>query len=94
MVVGLSPVAVTQTSDLAPFFSKQFLDIQATAEYGFTLKRVRDIMKTYSFTLFENMIFSEIEQKLKNLNSSKSFLELNIPNNIVHLTVIFYSHPK
>ena len=30
MVVGSSPVAVTETSDLAPVSSKEFPDIQAT----------------------------------------------------------------
>ena len=28
------------------FLSKEFLDIQATTECGFTLKRVRDMIKT------------------------------------------------
>ena len=28
--------------------SKEFLDIQATIEYGFTLKRVQDMVRTYS----------------------------------------------
>ena len=36
------------TSDFAPASSKEFLDIQATIECGFTLKRVRDMIKTYS----------------------------------------------
>ena len=27
---------------------KEFLDIQATIEYGFTLKRVRDMTRTFS----------------------------------------------
>ena len=36
------------TSDFAPALSKDFLDIQATIEYGFTLKRVRDMTRTYS----------------------------------------------
>ena len=31
-----------------PALSKKFLDIQATIEYGFTLKRVRDMTRTYS----------------------------------------------
>ena len=35
VVVGSSPVAVT--SDFAPPLSKEFLDIQATMECGFTL---------------------------------------------------------
>ena len=40
------PVAVTQTSDFAPVLSKEFLDIQATIECGFALKRVRDMIRT------------------------------------------------
>ena len=48
MVLGLSPVAVTSPSDFAPASSKEFLDIQATIECGFTLKRVRDMTRTYS----------------------------------------------
>ena len=48
MVVGSNPVAVTSPSDFAPASSKEFLDIQATTECGFTLKRVRDMIKTYS----------------------------------------------
>ena len=35
-------------ADFAPASSKEFLDIQATIECGFTLKRVRDMIKTYS----------------------------------------------
>ena len=31
-----------------PVSSKEFLDIQATIECGFTLKRVRDMIRTYS----------------------------------------------
>ena len=38
----------TSPSDFAPASSKEFLDIQATIECGFTLKRVRDMIKTYS----------------------------------------------
>ena len=34
--------------DFAPASSKEFLDIQATVECGFTLKRVRDMTRTYS----------------------------------------------
>ena len=32
----------------APASSKEFLDIQATIECGFTLKRLRDMTRTYS----------------------------------------------
>ena len=38
-------------SDFAPASSKEFLDIQATIECGFTLKRVRDMIKTYNEVL-------------------------------------------
>ena len=48
MVLGSSPVAVTSPSDFAPVSSKEFLDIRATIECGFTLKRVRDMTRTYS----------------------------------------------
>ena len=34
--------------DIAPVLSEEFLDIQATIECGFTLKRVRDMIRTYS----------------------------------------------
>ena len=37
MVQGSSPVAVTSPSDFVPASSKEFLDIQATTECGFTL---------------------------------------------------------
>ena len=46
--MGSRTVAVTQTSDFAPASSKDFLDIQATIECGFTLKRLRDMIRTYS----------------------------------------------
>ena len=48
MVLGSSPVTVTSPSDFAPASSKEFLDIQATIECRFTLKRVRDMTRTYS----------------------------------------------
>ena len=48
MVLGSSPVAITSPSDFVPASSKEFLDIQATIECGFTLKRVRDMTRTYS----------------------------------------------
>ena len=36
---------VTRTADFASASSKEFLDIQATIERGFTLERVRDMTK-------------------------------------------------
>ena len=48
VVLCFSPIAVTYTSDLAPASRKEFRDIQATIECGFTLKRVRAMTRTYS----------------------------------------------
>ena len=48
VVVVSSPVAVTKPSDFPTVLSKEFLDIEATIECGFTLKRVRDMTRTYS----------------------------------------------
>ena len=56
MVLGSSPVSVTSPSDFAPASSKEFLDIQSTIECGFTLKRVRDMTRTYSHDLDTMMI--------------------------------------
>ena len=42
---------ITSPSDFAPAASKEFLDIQATIECGFTLKRVRDMIKHTIITL-------------------------------------------
>ena len=41
---GLEPAS---SKDFVPASSKEFLDIQATIECGFTLKRVRDMTRTY-----------------------------------------------
>ena len=48
MVRGSTPVAVTSPSDIAPGSSKEFLDIQDTIEFGFTLKCLDDMTRTYS----------------------------------------------
>ena len=45
-VVGSNPVSVTQTSNIANVLRKKLLDIQATIEYRFTLKRVCDMLRT------------------------------------------------
>ena len=50
VVVGSSPIAVTKISDFAPALSKELLEIEATIECGFTPKRVRDMIRTYSQT--------------------------------------------
>ena len=65
MVVGSSPIAAT--SDIVPVLSKEFLDIQANTECGITLKRVRDMIRTYSqlniFTCFVRLQTNGINEK-------------------------------
>ena len=56
--MGSSPVTVTQTSDFPLVSSKGFLDIQATTECGFTLKRVRDMIRTYSRNIYRYNILN------------------------------------
>ena len=77
MVLGSSPVAVTSPSDFEPASSKEFLDIQATIECGFTLKRVRDMTRTYSdycvkvqlkWSFLENCIDIIRKQKINTSN--------------------------
>ena len=48
VVVALNPVAVSYTSVIAPVSSREYLDIEGTIECRFTLKRVRDMITTYS----------------------------------------------
>ena len=37
-----------KTLDFTPALNKEFLDIHTTIECGFTLKRVHDMIRTYS----------------------------------------------
>ena len=62
MVVGSSAVAVTLSSDFEPALSKEFLDIQATIECGFALKRVRDMIRTYSLV---KQLFKPINKNIR-----------------------------
>ena len=43
-----STIQPNQPNDFAPALNKEFLEIQATIECGFTLKRGPDIIRTYS----------------------------------------------
>ena len=65
--MGSSPVAVTESSDIALVSSKEFLDYQATIECWFTLKRVRDMIKTYSTSLTN--ISTEMKKQIGICNS-------------------------
>ena len=47
MVVGSRLVAVTYTSDFAPVSRNEIINIQTTTDYGFNLKIVHDMTKTY-----------------------------------------------
>ena len=58
VVLVSSPVAVTSPSDFAPPSRKNFLDIEATIECGFTLKRLRDMARTYN-QMFRTDKYSE-----------------------------------
>ena len=48
VVVGSSALAVSKPSDFPTISRKEFVDIQATRECGFTLKHVRDMTRTCS----------------------------------------------
>ena len=48
VVVGSSPIAIAQTSGFVSVSSKEILDIQVTIVCGFTLKRLRDMIRTYT----------------------------------------------
>ena len=48
LVVGSSPVAVTETSDIAPVSGKAFLDNQTTTECRFTLNAYVTLIKTHN----------------------------------------------
>ena len=80
MVLGSSPVAVTSPSYFAPASSKEFLDIQATIECGFTLKRVRDMTKNIqldwgSYTI---SIAKTGSKKIEALIRSMKFISLEV----------------
>ena len=51
-----------------PVSSKEFLDIQATMECAFTLKHVRDMIRTYSqIAFYITFIFKNFLKKSNNL---------------------------
>ena len=52
--------------------SKEFLDIQATIECGFTLERVRDMIRTYSQT--ELLMSKPVYIRLSILELSKMLI--------------------
>ena len=81
MVLGSSLVAVTSPSDFAPASSKEFLDIQATTECGFSLKPIRDMTRTYNqlmksfYILIFSFILSYFHKTFNKTDSSWLILE-------------------
>ena len=57
MSVRLWTKLFINASDFAPASSKAFLDIQTIIETGFTLKRVRDMTRTYSTSNHSLLLF-------------------------------------
>ena len=74
MVVGSNPVAVTSPSDFVPASSKEFLDIQATIECGFTLKRVRDMIKTWEAELNKHYSVDEVAKNLYSMGGQNGLV--------------------
>ena len=67
-------VRIPLHSDIAPVSSKEFLDIQATIECRFTLKRVRDMIRTYSWwSLTNGLNFQYVNINSKWLQSGLKF---------------------
>ena len=85
-----------KTSDFVPASSKEFLDIQATIECEFTLKRVLDMIKTYSHKPFfwqhesgqkKVVLFPEIGRV-------KMFLSLTRPHNQMCVRIYVFKLKK
>ena len=100
MVLGSSPVAVTSPSDFAPASSKEFLDIQATTECGFTLKRVRDMTRTYNQSdidkiyLYAKDPYEDKYQYLINKRESVGLKHFNDPKHLLSIQMICMMHTK
>ena len=66
----MTATVATKTSYFTPASSKELLDIQATIERGYTLKRVRDVTRTYcqfpDTFVFEFLIIFFFDKKLIN----------------------------
>ena len=71
-----------KTSDFASALRNEFLDIQATIECGFTLKRVHDMTRTYSLKpVLCSKVFFRVIKIFIAINSPSSILNsLNIAN--------------
>ena len=95
--MGSNPVAVTSPSDFAPASSKEFLDIQATIECGFTLKRVRDMKKhTVNVVYLFHVIIpsNQIWQKIISQTNIFNIFPASVPFNSVSKILQANSHEK
>ena len=64
-LLGFRMASFSIPLDFVPASNKQFLDIQATIECGFTLKPVRDMTRTYSLKTIVNNGFLNGELSLR-----------------------------
>ena len=81
-----------------PVTSQEFLDIQATMECGFTLKRARDMIRTYSYqmaakylrikTIFsKNVNLMKYQVQTYMLVKTRNLLFVNFPGVSSHYTM-------
>ena len=56
-----------------PVSSKEFLDIQATIQFGFNLKRARDMIRTCSHDFYSNLNMKDI----KDLDYNHAIIRVN-----------------
>ena len=70
-----------------PVSSKEFFDIQANIEWGFTLKCVRDMIKTYNHYLFD--LFFDCKKALTSLKL-EILIEFSCSVMWIMLPKIFY----
>ena len=64
-------------SDIASVSSKEFLDIRATIECGFIVKRVRDMIRTYSqiILVLQGLFKINVSWRLTNMVFQKQITE-------------------
>ena len=64
-------------SDIASVSSKEFLDIRATIECGFIVKRVRDMIRTYSqiILVLQGLFKINVSWRLTNMVLQKQITE-------------------
>ena len=89
--MGSSPVAVFWTSDFVPVSSKEFPDIQETIERGFTLKSLRDIIRTYSHFIQD---FDSVEWEVYMWSFDLSLINLDTDVCLLHEYVLLKRYER